>query len=38
MTATAPVVKEEVAAFGAARRSGEVVEMAPAERRAASRT
>lgn len=34
----APVVKEEVAAFRAARRSGEVVEMAPAERRAASRT
>ncbi|GAA4852780.1 alanine/glycine:cation symporter family protein [Actinomycetospora corticicola] len=32
----APVVKQEVDAFRAARRSGEVVEMAPAERRAST--
>ena len=34
----APVVKEEVAAFRAARHSGDVVQMAPAERRATTRT
>ncbi len=32
----APVVKQEVEAFRAARRSGEVLEMAPAERRAST--
>jgi alanine or glycine:cation symporter, AGCS family len=34
----APVVKEEVEAFRAARRNGDVVEMAPAERRATTRS
>ena len=34
----APVVKREVEAFGAARRSGEVVEMSPAERQREARS
>jgi alanine or glycine:cation symporter, AGCS family len=34
----APVVKEEVEAFPAGRRNGDVVEMAPAERRTTTRS